>query len=213
MFMNFSENLLTIVDNISEYIIVVKSKLFIIAICDASKNDNENINTATAIPFGIFNVIKRISSLVCPLLCSVIFTAMNLVITNIENIVNDFNMKSPFMLSLIMKPISKNTSISSEFDNIPLNSCKISLFETYNAPNMNPNTATAKTPLPPKFSDNMNASNAEHISVSPDVWSENFFIPLKNMSPITIPDPIPTNICVNIAAKCASNVIVFLFNI
>ena len=39
----------------------------------------------------------------------------------------------------------------------------------YNAPNMNPSTATASTPFPPRFSDNMNASSAEHISVSPDV--------------------------------------------
>ena len=70
---------------------------------------------------------------------------------------------------------------------------------------MNPRTATASTPFPPRFSANMNDSSAAHITAKPDVSFENFFIPLKNISPTTIPAPIPTSICVSMAAKCTSS--------
>ena len=120
--MNFSENLLTIVDSSTEYIIIVNNRLFIMLICGASKNDNENIRTATAIPFGMLNVMNNISSRVCSFFLRIIFTAMNLVIIKIANITNDFIMNSTSTFNFTMNPISKNTSISSDFDNIPLNS-------------------------------------------------------------------------------------------
>lgn len=61
MFMNFSENLFTIVDSISEYIMTFSNKLFINTIWGSFMNDNENIITATAIPFGMFRVMYFIS--------------------------------------------------------------------------------------------------------------------------------------------------------
>lgn len=113
-----------------------------------------------------------------------------------------------FMFICIMNPINKNTSISNEFDSISLNSCSVSFLDMFIIENMNPSTATASTPFPPRFSASMKDSSAAHIIIRPDVCCENFFIPLKNIIPTIIPAPIPTSICVSTADMCACIVIV-----
>lgn len=121
MFMNFCENLFTTVDSINEYIIVASSKLFIICICGWSSNDSENINTATAKPFGMFSAMYSNSFFVYSLLYSDIFIARYLVNIITKNNIIDFIINTKSMFIWTMNPISIKTSISSECDNISLN--------------------------------------------------------------------------------------------
>ena len=129
MFINLCENLFIIVEIMIEYIIVIIKRLFIIFICGAFKKDSENISTATAIPFGIFNVMYMISFSVYFCFLSVIFIAINLVIISVANIISDFIINGIVMFISITNPRSINTSISSEFESIPLNACSDSFFD------------------------------------------------------------------------------------